>query len=171
METLTNGQGRSLLISQLRKNTSIWIGHIPGDQNDHFAGEIFLSPATGQVTHIELFLAAVQSPGDVFLTLHSFDEKNKKWGLQIAGARTRVSELNREEWVSFELPGTYLARNECYGFRIHTNQALVAIGEAAAGVEGPFEDEEWSADLENLNGNYYKYFSLAFKVELLTSSF
>jgi len=168
METFTKVHGRSFLISQLRKNTSVWIGHIPGYQNDHFAGEIFLCPATSELTHIQLFLAAVQNPGEVFLTLHSFDEKDKKWGPQIAVTKATVSELNKEEWMCFELPGTCLVKNEYYGFRLHTNQALVAIGEAAAGAEGPFEDEEWSADLENLNGHYYKYFSLTFKIELET---
>ena len=43
---------------------------------------------------------------------------------------------------------------------------MVGIGEAASDAQRPFTGHEWSADSKNQQGNFYSYFSLAFKVEL-----
>ena len=64
------------------------------------------------------------------------------------------------------MPAVVLQKGKTYGFRLQSRNALVAIGEAAAGNRNPFEGEEWHADTKNSQGRYYKYFSLSYKVEM-----
>ncbi|MEI9807646.1 MAG: hypothetical protein WDO16_07055 [Bacteroidota bacterium] len=65
------------------------------------------------------------------------------------------------------MPPVQLSKDSTYGFRVQANEAMVGLGEAAAGTKNPFTfGHEWSGDSRNQTGHYYSYFSLAFKVEL-----
>ena len=59
-----------------------------------------------------------------------------------------------------------LHEDEMYGFRIYANNTMVAPGEAAVGNQNPFSGEEWHADSIDQAGHYYRYFSLAYKIEM-----
>ncbi len=166
METIkSTGQPRPV-ITQVQNNTTLWIGHLQTEPTDHFAGQTFTCPASGELDNIQVYSAAVQNPGEVMLSLHSFDAENKTWGPTLASAIQEIEKNDEEKWIRFDLPPMPLHKNEIYGFRLYANNAMVAIGEAAAGTKNPFTGEEWQADSKDQSGHYYHYFSLAFKVEM-----
>jgi len=167
METMNLSHRSRPVITQTQKNTSTWIGHLPTDPTDHFAGQTFNCPVNGELDNIQVFLAAVQTPGEAVLTLHRFNAENKTWGPQLASARVYVERNDEESWLCFRLPPMPMHREETYGFRLHANNAMIAIGEAAAGQPNSFLAEEWQADSTDREGHYYHYFSLAFKVEMI----
>jgi hypothetical protein len=166
METLKITRRSRPVLTQSQNNTTVWIGHLQTDPTDHFAGQTFQCPANGELDNIQVFSAAVQTPGEMVLTLHSFDSENKTWGPQLASAITLVEKHDEERWIRFNLPPMPMHKEETYGFRLHANDAMIAIGEAATGTLNPFNGEEWHADSSDQKGHYYHYFSLAFKVEL-----
>jgi len=100
------------------------------------------------------------------LSLHSFDPQNKSWGPLLASSTVDVEKIDNERWIRFELPPMPLHEDEMYGFRIYANNTMVALGEAAAGNQNPFSGEEWHADSVDQAGHYYRYFSLAYKIEM-----
>jgi len=117
--------------------------------------------------NIQLYSAAVQYAGDVVLTLHEFDTGSKNWGPSIGSSTLEVHKDDHTRWIRFSLPPVQLKKDTTYGFRVQTNNALIGLGEAAAGNKYPFTfGHEWSGDSRNERGHYYSYFSLAFKVEL-----
>jgi hypothetical protein len=166
MEAIKNTARSRPVLTQTQNNTTLWIGHLQTDPTDHFAGQTFTCPANGELNNIQVFSAAVQHPGELVLTLHAFDPENKNWGPILASSTREIEKSDEEKWIRFGLPPMPLHKNETYGFRLHANDAMIAIGEAAAGTENPFTGEEWHADSKDRNGHYYHYFNLAFKVEL-----
>jgi len=165
METSNYGRPRPI-ITQTTNNTTLWIGHLQTDPTEHYGGQSFQCPQTGQLDNIQVYSSAVQNPGEMIMTLHQFAEETKQWGPTLGTATVDVQRNDVEKWIRFHLPSMPLKKNETYAFRLHSNNAMVAIGEAASGVRHPFEGEEWHADSKDRNGHYYKYFSLAFKVEM-----
>ena len=165
METNNHGRPRPV-ISQTKNNTTLWIGHLQTDPTEHYGGQIFQCPQSGQIDNIQVYSSAVQSPGEMILTLHEFDEETKQWGPSLGSATVELQKNDEQKWIRFNLPPTSLRKNGTYGFRLHSNNAMVAIGEGAAGVRSPFDGQEWHADSKDRTGHYYKYFSLAFKVEM-----
>ena len=154
------------VITQVENNTTLWIGHLASDPTDHFAGQTFTCPASGDLNNIQVYSAMVHSPGEVMLSLHAFEEQAKSWGPVLASA-TRVIEKNDEDtWIRFEMPPMPLHKNATYGFRLYTDHAMIALGEGAATGQTPFKGQEWHADSNNQTGQFYNYFSLAFKVEM-----
>ena len=154
------------VITQLQNNTTLWIGHLQTDPTDHFAGQTFSCPASGELHNIQVYSSAVQNPGEMVLTVHAFDAESKNWGPQLVSSTVAVKKTDEERWIRFNLPPMPLHKNENYGFRLRTNDAMIAIGEAAAGTQNPFSGEEWHGDSKDQDGHYYKYFSLAFKIEM-----
>ena len=166
METMKITRGSRPVITQSKNNTTTWIGHTQSDPTDHYAGQTFQCPANGELDNIQVFSEVVQNPGEIVLTLHSYDKENKAWGPQLASASAQVDKNDEERWIRFNLPPMPMHREERYAFRLRANEAVVAIGEAAAGIQNPFNGEEWHSDSADPAGHYYHYFSLAFKVEL-----
>ena len=80
METMKSNSRPRAVITQIQNNTTLWIGHLQSDPNDHFAGQTFRCPSSGELDNIQVFSAAVQNPGQLTLTLHSFDPENKILG-------------------------------------------------------------------------------------------
>jgi len=153
------------VVAQVQNNTTIWVGHLQSDPTDHFAGQTFTCPCSGDLNNIQVYSAAVQSPGEIMLSLHAFDQQNKTWGPILASATIEIEKSDGEKWIRFDLPAIPLSKSETYGFRLYANVAVVAIGEAAASGQ-TFKGQEWHADSKDLYGHYYNYFSLAFKVEM-----
>jgi len=166
METRNRSTRLRPLITQVQNNTSLWIGHLRTDPIDHFAGQTFRSPSSGELNNIQVFSAAVQYPGQLTLSVHSFDPQNRSWGPPLASSTVEVETIDRERWIRFDLPPMPLHQDEMYGFRIYANNNMIALGEAAAGNQNPFNGEEWHADSLDQIGHYYRYFSLAYKIEM-----
>lgn len=156
------------IISQTENNTTLWVGHHFTDHNDHKAGQIFTCPGDGVVNNIQVYSAAVQQPGDVALTLHEFDEQSKTWGPAIADSKIALERNDAARWIRFNLQPVSLKKNTCYGFRLESDNALVGIGEAASHAKRPFltGGQEWHGNTRNETGNFFRYFSLAYKVEM-----
>jgi len=165
METNNYGRPRPI-ITQTKNNTTLWIGHLQTDPTEHYAGQTFQCPQGGELDNIQIYSSAVQNPGEMIMTVHQFDDKTKQWGPTLGTAAVDVQRNDEEKWIRFHLPSMSLQKNQNYGFRLHSNNAMVAIGEGAAGVRSPFDGQEWNADSKDRTGHYYKYFSLAFKVEM-----
>jgi len=164
METMQRVGRPNPVITQVENNTTIWVGHLQTDPTDHFAGQTFTCPCSGDLNNIQVYSAAVQSPGEIMLSLHAFDEEKKSWGPVLASATREIEKNDEEKWIRFELPPMPLHKNDNYGFRLYANNAMVAIGEAAA--QSPFKGKEWHANSNDQYGHYFNYFSLAFKVEM-----
>lgn len=166
METRNMSSRPRPLVTQVQNNTTLWIGHLRADPTDHFAGQTFKCPSSGDLDNIQVFSAAVQGPGQLTLSLHSFDPETKFWGPVLASAAIEVDRVDRERWLRFDLPPMPLQQGEMYGFRVYANNTMIALGEAAAGNQNPFNGEEWHADSIDQTGHYYRYFSLAYKIEM-----
>ena len=155
------------VITQAENNTSYWIGHLKSDPTDHYAGQTFLCPSDGELDNIQVLSSTVQYPGKLEITLHEFNPETKKWGQQIATSSLNVDLDRQSKWLRFQMEKVSLQKGKTYAFRIKTADALVALGEAAHGTQQPFIlGLEWTGNSQNTEGNYFSYFSLAFKVEL-----
>lgn len=155
------------VISQTVNNTTLWIGHLHADPNDHLAGQTFSCPNDSLINNIQVFSAIVQQPGDLSLTLHEFDPESKNWGPSIANATLSLERGDVSKWISFTLQPVELKKNAAYGFRLRSDNGLIGIGEAASQAHRPFVfGQEWKGDSDTGKGNFYRYFSLAFKVGL-----
>ncbi|HKB45611.1 MAG TPA: hypothetical protein VKC90_14535 [Chitinophagaceae bacterium] len=167
METTKHDSHLRPLLTQTRNNTTLWIGHLQTDPTDHFAGQTFTSPSDGLLDNIQVYTSAVQQPGEMLLTLHEFDNTTKTWGRSIGNSAVALQRGDDSKWIQFKLQPLSLRRDAVYGFRLQTSNAMIGIGEAATGTKEPFTfGHEWSGDSKNIQGHFYTYFSLTFKVEL-----
>ncbi len=166
MKTIQHSSHTRPLITQAEKNSSLWIGHLQTDPTDHLAGQTFICPSEGLLDNIQIYSAAVQYPGELKLSLHEFDSSSKKWGPTLADSVMMIEKSDAARWIRFGLPVIALHQGANYGFRLQADNALIAIGEAAAGNTQPFTGHEWSADSKDHKGHFFSYFSLAFKIEL-----
>ncbi|MEO7984098.1 MAG: hypothetical protein ABI688_08445, partial [Bacteroidota bacterium] len=111
--------------------------------------------------------ATVHEAGDIALALHEFDPVANSWGPVVANATVHLQKGDDARWISFQFQPVSLKKEATYGFRLHTDNALIGIGEAASHAKQPFAfGQEWKGDSKNEKGHYYRYFSLAFKVEM-----
>ena len=154
-------------LEQLHSNKSLWVGHMGASSTDHFAGQTFQCPDEGKLNKIQVYSMAVPHPGKVILTLHEFDRKAKKWGPALTSSEIKVDSNDEENWMQFPIHSVPLHRGNTYGFQLKSPDGLVAIGEAAWTNKHSFNyGEEWSVNNIENKDHYYRYFSLAFKVQL-----
>ncbi len=154
------------VLTQTQNNTTLWIGHLQSDPHGRLAGQTFECPSEGLLNNIQVFSTAVSQEGEVILTLHEFDAASKTWGPAIADSRFAIEKRDEAHWISFELEPVQLRKDKVYGFRLKSDNALIGIGEAASPSHQPFSGHAWNSRSENGQGNFYRYFSLAFKVEM-----
>ena len=167
MKATTFGSHLHPALEQLHRNTSLWIGHMNSGAADHLAGQTFQCPEEGSLKKIQVYSIAVMHPGKLILTLHEFDKQRKKWGPVLSTAEIEVDEKDAGNWMQFPLQSVQLHKDSMYGFRLKSPDTMVAIGEAAWSNKYPFEyGEEWNTNNVENKDHYFKYFSLAFKVEL-----
>ena len=167
METFKTGSHPRPVISQAENNTTLWIGHLQTDPTDHYGGQTFTCPSDGQLDNIQLYASSIQYPGEIQLTVHEFDPETKTWGPSLAESSLEVKKDDHEKWIRFHLPSLQLNKASTYGFRVHTSNAMIGLGEAVCDNQNPFTfGHEWNGDSINQRGHYYSYFSLTFKVEL-----
>ncbi|HJS56126.1 MAG TPA: hypothetical protein VJ765_16355 [Chitinophagaceae bacterium] len=167
MKTTNSGSHLHPALEQLHRNTCLWIGHMNSGTADHLAGQTFECPENGSLKKIQVYSMAVSHPGKIVLTLHEFDKQKRKWGNVISSSEIEVNETDSENWVQFALQPVKLQKDNTYGFRLKSPDTMVAIGEAAWPNSSPFAyGEEWNINNADNKEHYYRYFSLAFKVEL-----
>ena len=165
MQTKETGSQLHSLLSQAKNNTTLWIGHLQADPNDHFAGQTFTCTSEGRLDNIQLFAETVQRPCDIQLSLHEFDNGSKTWGPAIGESNLEVEKSDQQQWIRFPLPALHLKKEATYGFRVHTDNGMVGLGEAVTSNQSPFTfGYEWNGDSDNDLGRYYSFFSLAFKI-------
>ncbi len=167
MKTTFPGQDLHPALEQLHRNTCLWIGHMDSGPADHFAGQTFECPDEGSLNKIQVYSTTVSHPGTITLTVHEFDKRAKKWGPVLTSSEIAIDENDADNWMQFPLHNLHLHKDNTYGFRLKSSDALVALGENAWPSKNPFAyGEEWSINNIENKDHYYRYFSLAFKVEL-----
>src|SRR5688572_17139200 len=156
METFKPGSHPRPVITQAENNTTLWIGHLQSDPTDHFAGQTFTCPSAGKLDNIQVYSSAVQIPGDVTMTLHEFDPRNKTWGPSIGTSTQSIQKGDDAKWIRFGLPPVPIYKDGTYGFRLKAAQGLIGIGEAATGTQKPFTfGHEWNGDSQDHKGHYF----------------
>jgi hypothetical protein len=167
MKTMNFGNHLHHSLEQLHRNTCLWVGHMNASDTDHLAGQTFQCPEDGALKKIQVYSIAVSHPGKIILSLHEFDKQRKNWGNILSSAELEVDENDAENWMQFPLQSIQMHKDNTYGFRLQSPDTLVAIGEAAWPSKSPFTwGEEWNINNIENRDHYYRYFSLAFKVEL-----
>ena len=167
MKTVIPQNSRPVL-TQTENNTTLWVGDLKQGNNDRVAGQTFTCPSEGLLNNIQIYSSMVTRAGELQLTLHEFDAASRSWGPAIGQSTLSVDQDQTGRWLRFELEPVELKKNVAYGFRLHANEALIGIGEAAHEAKYPFNfGMSWnSAPNPSGEGQYFNYFSLAFKVEL-----
>jgi hypothetical protein len=167
MELSRNSSHPTPVLSQTENNTTLWIGHLSSNPNEHLGGQTFTCPADGILNNIQVYTSSVQNPGELMLSVHEFDCQSRTWGPVIARAGKIVDKSDEARWIRFELEPVNLQKNACYGFRLETQDAFVGLGEAVSHARKPFSfGLSWNGNDRNAKGKYFSYFSLAFKVEM-----
>jgi hypothetical protein len=167
METIQHSSHPRPFLTQAENNTTLWIGHLQTDPTDHFAGQTFKCPVEGKLDNIQVFASSIHLPGEISLTLHEFDTTTKTWGAAIGQSSLLLQKGDDARWIRFAPEPVLLRKDISYGFRLQTSNALIGIGEAASGTRHPFTfGHEWNGDSKDVEGRFFTYFSLAFKIEL-----
>jgi hypothetical protein len=167
MKTTNSGNHLHPALEQLHRNTCLWIGQMHSGSYEHLAGQTFECPENGSLKKIQVYSMAVSHPGKIILTVHEFNKQERKWGNVISSSEIEVDETDSENWMQFSLPSVQLQKDNTYGFRLKSPDTMVAIGEAAWPNKSPFAyGEEWDVNKADNKEHYYRYFSLAFKVEV-----
>jgi hypothetical protein len=167
METTKNAGIIRTILSQPANNTTTWIGHLQSDPVSHLAGQTFISPEDGMLESIQVYSSLVQYPGKLTLTLHEFDDDSKNWTHAFAESSFIVSKNDKEKWLTFHFDFAELTKNQTYGFRLQSPDAMIGIGELARSNDQPcLFGQEWNADSNNIAGSYFSWFSLAFKLQM-----
>ena len=168
METPQSKLPLHVVVQQLTNNTTAWIGHQKSDNKDIVAGQTFTCPSEGDLDTIQIFSTLVLNPGNVKMTMHTFDAKTKIWGPVLSTSSIHFNKIDAEKWISFPQKGLHLQKGNTYGFRLQSSDSCIGIGEAAGSHKQPqfTGGQEWIANAENQPGKYYSYLSLAFKVGL-----
>lgn len=162
----TPSQPSRPLVSQTNSEATLWVGHVQNDPNDHLAGQTFRSPDGGTIDTIQVLTSAITQGGELELTLFEFDESGHRWGNPLGSRRLTLEKKDSGKWISFSMDPVQLEKGTSYGFRLHTDNGLIGLGEAVSHAHRPFPfGEAWSSHMAGA-GHFYRYFSLAFKVEL-----
>lgn len=155
------------VLAQTVNNSTLWIGNLQHDANDRSAGQTFHCPSEGTINNIQVFSTAVTHPGDVELTLHEFDHASRSWGPAIGHASRRLDRDQAEQWVQFEMDPVPLQKDACYGFQLHSRNAIIGIGEAVSNARNPFPyGYSWNGHAGNEDEHFFRFFSMAFKLEM-----
>lgn len=155
-------------VEQPNHNTTSWIGHRNFDDKDIIAGQTFLATAEADIEAIEVFPTVVTRAGHLQMTVYDFNEQENQWGASLGTATIDISKENNGKWVPFNLKGLHLQKGRSYGFKLQSTDTFVGVGEAAGSAKQPpyGEGREWKFVNNELAPNSYRYFSLAFKVDV-----
>ena len=152
-------------------NSISWVGHflINGKDQYKLAGQTFKSPLNGWLRRIDIYTSGIQHPGVLELTLHPFDDMRHQWQEELARSSLLVARNGNDPWITMALNQARLERDRYYGFRLQSRDALLALGERARTAGQPIlEGEEWMANTENREGDFFHYFNLVFRLGIQT---
>ena len=155
------------IVEQITSNTTSWIGHSKGDNKNIIGGQTFIAPSDVDLEAIEVFTSMVSTPGDVLMTVHSFDSQLKSWGPVLGSAKVDFNKTDTGKWKTFSMHGLHLNKGRAYGFRLESPHSFIGMGEAAGSHQKPpfINGQEWKFTTQDQKGHSYSYFSLAFKIE------
>jgi hypothetical protein len=156
------------LVQQLNNHTTSWLGHRRSDQKEVITGQTFIAPAEGDLETIEVFSSVVAIPGQVMMTIHTFDPLHQSWGPALGSANVQFNHSHNNKWVTFSIPGLHLTKGSSYGFLMESHDSYVGVGEAVGSAGHPpfLSGKEWKFTNNSKKIDAYAYFSLAFKVGL-----
>jgi hypothetical protein len=154
------------MVEQVTNNTTGWIGHHPKENNDIVRGQTFTASTEADVNAIEVYSNIVSQPGNLMMTIHSFDPQHNSWGPTLGSASVDMKKTDSNKWIAFKIPSVHLDKGKSYGFRLESHDSYIGIGEAAGSAKHPpfAAGQEWQFTTNNKRGDAYTYFSLAFKV-------
>jgi len=153
-------------LQQLTHNTTSWLGHRKSDHKKIIAGQTFVANKDGHLEQIEVFSEIVTLPGNVTLSLHSFDAASQQWGANLGSVAVPVNHACNNQWMAFAIPGLTLQKGNAYGFKIESNDTFIGLGEAAGCAQQPpfISGKEWRFVADENSEDQFSYFSLAFKI-------
>ena len=153
-------------IQQPASNATTWIGNHKYDNKHTITGQTFTAPYDGDLESIEVFVSMVTTPGNVIMTLHSFDPESRSWGPVLGTATLPFSRDDNGKWKSFPLPGLRLNKGKTFGFRLDSPTCYIGVGESVGSILSPLmiNGQEWKFTNTDQKGQSFSYFSLAFKV-------
>mgnify|MGYP000945245909 CR=1 FL=1 len=155
-------------VEQVTNNATSWLGHHPRENKDIGRGQTFVAHTEGDVESIEVYTNIVSRPGNVVMTIHSFDPQQKSWGPTLGSANVDFNQSDNGKWKAFNIPSLHLNKGESYGFRLESQDSYIGVGEAAGSAKQPpfSAGQEWHFTPGNSKADAYSYFSLAFKVDI-----
>ncbi len=167
MKTNQEKSALKVVLQQTLNNTTAWMGHGLTNE-DVIAGQTFTCPYEGELGGIEIFSSLVIKPGHAQMSVHPFDPSSKKWGEALLSTSVKIDKTDNGKWILFPQDGLKLQKDFTYGFRLKSDDMYIGIGEAAGShSQPPFTGgQEWISPSDNHPGKYFKYLSLAFKVEM-----
>ena len=168
MNTQAQSPNSHAAVQQLTNNATSWLGHRKGDHKEIIMGQTFIAPSEGDLDTIEVFSSIVASPGEVMMTLHSFDPLQQSWGPTLGSANVTFNQSCNDKWVSFKMPSLHLNKGLTYGFLLESHDSYVGVGEAAGSANNPpfLSGKEWKFTSNSNKVDAFSYFSLAFKIGL-----
>ncbi|MEO6546871.1 MAG: hypothetical protein ABIN94_02690 [Ferruginibacter sp.] len=154
------------IVEQTTNNATSWIGR--HNNNDIVGGQTFLSPSDSVLEAIEVFTSVVTVPGQVSMSVHTFDSQLQSWGPALNTASVDFNSSDNGKWKTFTIPGLALSKGKTYGFRMESANCFVGVGETVATYKTPLliDGQEWKFTNQDKTGQSFSYFSLAFKVEV-----
>ena len=155
-------------VEQITNNATSWIGHHPKDNKETGRGQTFVANTAGKIDAIEVYTNIVTKPGNVMMTIHSFDPGQKVWGPALGTANVECKQSDSGKWLAFNIPSLQLNKGESYGFKLESHDSFIGVGEAAGSAKQPpfSAGQEWHFNNNNQKVHAFSYFSLAFKVDI-----
>lgn len=154
------------MVEQITNNATGWIGHHPCEDNEITRGQTFVASKEGDVNSIEVYSNIVTQPGNIMMTIHSFDPQKNSWGPPLESSSVDIKKTDTGKWIAFKIPALHLNKGKSYGFLLESHDTYIGIGEAAGSAKHPpfSSGQEWQFTDRNQIRHSYSYFSLAFKV-------
>ncbi len=154
------------IVEQTTNNATGWIGHHPSEDNETTIGQTFVASKDADVNSVEIYSNIVTQPGNVMMTIHSFDTQKDSWGPALETSSVDIKKTDSGKWIAFQIPTLHLDKGKSYGFLLESHDTYIGIGEAAGSAKHPpfISGQEWQFTDKNKIRHSYSYFSLAFKV-------
>ena len=153
-------------VEQVTNNATSWIGQHPREKKENGRGQTFVAHTEGDVESIEVYTNIVSTPGNVMMTIHSFDHEQNSWGPALGSSNVEFNKSDSGKWVSFNIPSLHVNKGATYGFRLESQDSYIGVGEAAGSAKHPpfSSGQEWHFNKNDQKGDAFTYFSLAFKI-------
>jgi hypothetical protein len=168
MNTFNPSASLNIPVQQLTNNATCWLGHRKNDHEEIAMGQTFIATTGGNLETIEVFSSIVANPGQVIMTVHSFDPDDETWGPALGSASVNFNNNCNGKWVSFKMPGLQLVKGQSYGFKLESHDSYIGVGDAVGSAHHPpfASGKQFKFCSNHSKGDAFTYFSLAFKIGL-----